>query len=328
MFEEEKIFFYKDQVNLYLEKIFSALTDDKPQRLYMPMRYAMEGNGKRLRPVLLLLTCEALAGPLEAALPAAAAVELMHNFTLVHDDIMDNDDTRRGRPTVHRQWNKEVALLAGDGLLALAYRCLLHTRSSSLQRISQVFTDGILEICEGQALDCDFEQRGDVTMADYLGMIMKKTARLLSICTEIGALIAEAGETQIRLLRQFGEHLGLAFQIQDDLLDITSSQEILGKDFGSDIKRRKRTFLYVHVTRRGRREHREALKKIFSKPTIAPPDILSAQQIFQAAGALAAAETAAAAHLKKALACLTQLEPAATTEGLREFTDMLLKRKA
>ncbi len=329
MFAKEKKFsHYKDQVNHHLDSILPALTGGKPQSLYAPIRYAMEGNGKRLRPVLLLLTCESLAGPIEAALPAAAAVELMHNFTLVHDDIMDNDDTRRGRPTVHRQWDKEAALLAGDGLLALAYRCLLGARSSRTPRMAQIFTDGIIEICEGQALDRDFEQRDDVTMADYLEMIMKKTARLLSICTEIGALIADAGETQISLFRRFGEHLGLAFQIQDDLLDITSSQEILGKDFGSDVKRRKRTFLYVHVTTHGSREHRDALKKIFSKPAVAPQDILSAQQIFKAAGALAAAETAAAAHLRKALACLSRLEPAAATEDLREFIDMLLQRKA
>jgi geranylgeranyl diphosphate synthase type II len=326
--KEKKFSDYKDQINHHLDSILPALTGGKPQSLYAPIRYAMEGNGKRLRPVLLLLTCESLAGPIEAALPAAAAVELMHNFTLVHDDIMDNDDTRRGRPTVHRQWDKEAALLAGDGLLALAYRCLLGARSSMTPRMAQIFTDGIIEICEGQALDRDFEHRDDVTMADYLEMIMKKTARLLSICTEIGALIAGAGETQISLFRQFGEHLGLAFQIQDDLLDITSAQEILGKDFGSDVKRRKRTFLYVHVTTHGRQEHREALKKIFSKQAVAPQDILAVQQIFKAAGALAAAETAAAAHLSKALACLSRLEPAAATEDLREFIDMLLKRKA
>jgi geranylgeranyl diphosphate synthase type II len=325
---EKKISSYKDQVNKYIDSVLSAASGNKPQSLYAPIRYAMEGNGKRLRPLLLLLTCDALNESNADALPAAAAVELMHNFTLIHDDVMDNDDTRRGRPTVHRRWDRDVALLAGDGLLALAYRSLLRTRASNLQRISQIFTDGIIEICEGQALDRDFEQRDDVTMADYLGMIMKKTARLLSLCAEIGAHLAAANETQIGLFRQFGEHLGLAFQIQDDLLDITITQEILGKDFGSDVKRHKRTFLYVHAMEHGEQQHRDRLKELFKKSAAAQTDILAAQQIFNAAGALAAAEMAAREHLQKALRCLTLLEPAVATNDLREFVNMLLKRKA
>jgi len=325
---EKNFSHYKDQVNRYIDSILSPVSENKPQSLYAPIRYAMNGNGKRLRPVLLLLTCDALHGSIKAALPAAAAVELMHNFTLVHDDMMDNDDTRRGRPTVHRKWDNDAALLAGDGLLALAYRSLLRTRSSNLPRLAQVLTDGIIELCEGQALDRDFEQRDEVTMADYLAMIMKKTARLLSICTEMGALIATAGETQIKLFRQFGEHLGLAFQIQDDLLDITISQDMLGKDFGSDVKRRKKTFLYIYAMTQAARQHRESLKKIFQKTAIGHDDILSVQQIFNAAGALAAAETAACDHLQKAHHCLMQLEPAVATKALREFVDMLLKRKA
>jgi geranylgeranyl diphosphate synthase type II len=319
---------FKDRVNNYIESLLPSQAESEPQSLYAPIRYAMAGNGKRIRPVLLLLTCDALKGPVEEALPAAAAVELMHNFTLVHDDIMDRDDTRRGRPTVHCKWDNDVALLAGDGLVALAYRSLLRTRTPNVLRMTQVFTDGIIELCEGQALDRDFEQRDDVTMAHYLNMIMKKTARLLAICTEIGALVAEATEAQIKLLREFGEHLGLAFQIQDDLLDITISQEILGKDFGSDVKRRKRTFLYVYAMAHGARQHRQSLKELFQKPVIAKSDILAAQQIFHAAGSLAAAEAAVRDHLQKALDCLTQLKPAVATTDLRWLVEMILKRNA
>lgn len=325
---EKKFSVFKDWVNRYLDSFLPPQPESEPQSLYAPIRYAMEGNGKRIRPVLLLLTCDALNGPVKEALPAAAAVELMHNFTLVHDDIMDHDDTRRGRPTVHCKWDNDVALLAGDGLVALAYRSLLRAPTPNLQRIFRVFTDGIIELCEGQALDRDFEQRDDVTMAHYLEMIRKKTARLLAICTEIGALIAGATERQIRLLRKFGEYLGLAFQIQDDLLDITSSQEILGKDFGSDVKRRKRTFLFIHVMAHGARQHRENLKKLFQKSTITKSDILAAQQIFHVAGAIAAAEAALRDHLQKALHCLAQLEPAVATAALRELVEMILKRNA
>lgn len=326
--QETKFALLKARVNEYIEAILPPHTAAEPRSLYEPIRYAMEGNGKRLRPVLLLLTCDALKGPVEEALPAAAAVELMHNFTLVHDDIMDHDATRRGRPTVHCKWDNETALLAGDGLVALAYRSLLNTRSPNLPRLAQVFTDGIIELCEGQALDRDFERRDDITMPHYLGMIMRKTARLLSLCTEIGALVAAATETQVKLFRQFGEHLGLAFQIQDDLLDITVSQDILGKDFGSDVKRRKRTFLYIHVMTHGGVRDRDSLKNFFQKSAIAKADILAVQQVFHAAGAIAAAEAAVGDHLQKARHCLAQLEPAIAAAALRELVEMILTRKA
>jgi geranylgeranyl pyrophosphate synthase len=157
---------------------------------------------------------------------------------------------------------------------------------------------------------------------------MKKTARLLSICTEMGALIAGASDAQVKLFRQFGEHLGLAFQIQDDLLDITMSEDILGKDFGSDVKRRKKTFLYIYVMTKAATEFRHSLKEFFQKPSLAHADILSVQRIFSAAGALAAAETAARDHLRQANDCLARLAPAVNTKDLREFVDMILKRKA
>ncbi|MDZ7344400.1 MAG: polyprenyl synthetase family protein [candidate division KSB1 bacterium] len=319
---------FKDRVNAYFQSLLAAETAGGPQSLYEPIRYAMEGNGKRIRPVLLLLTCDALHASVEEALPAAAAVELMHNFTLVHDDIMDRDDTRRGRLTVHSKWDTDVALLAGDGLVALAYRSLLRLRTPHLPEIARVFTNGIIELCEGQALDREFEQRDDVTLSHYLTMIKKKTARLLAICTEIGALIAEASPAQLRQLRRFGEHLGLAFQIQDDLLDITSAQEILGKDFGSDVKRGKRTFLFIHAMEHGGLKHRENLKKIFRKPAIAPADILAVQQIFHETGAIAAAQTAFRNHCQEALQCLVELEPTVVTTYLRELVDMILKRNA
>ncbi len=325
---ETKFSLFKDRVNRYLDSILPPDATAEPQSLYEPIRYAMAGNGKRVRPVLLLLACDALKGSIEDALPAAAAVELMHNFTLVHDDIMDHDATRRGRPTVHCKWDNEVALLAGDGLVALAYRSLLRSRSPNLSRLAQVFTDGIIELCEGQALDRDFEQRDDVTMPHYLDMIMRKTARLLAVCTEMGALAAAATEMQVKLLRQFGERLGLAFQIQDDLLDITVAEDILGKDFGSDVKRRKRTFLYVHVMTHGAASPRDRLKKFFQKSSITKSDILAVQQIFYAAGAVAAAENAVHDHLQKARHCLAQLEPAVDTAALRELVEMILKRKA
>jgi geranylgeranyl diphosphate synthase type II len=324
--QEAKFSVFKERVNQYIDSILPSGDATEPQSLYAPMRYAMSGNGKRVRPLLLLLACDALNGPVEAALPAAAAVELMHNFTLVHDDMMDRDETRRGRPTVHRQWNNNVALLAGDALLVLAYRSLLRTHAPNLQRLAQVFTDGIIEICEGQALDLDFEQREDITLAHYLDMIRRKTARLLAICAEMGALIAGANDAQTKLFRQFGEHLGLGFQIQDDLLDITVSQKILGKDFGSDVKRRKRPLVCAGQRQRGAVSSRQP-EKALQKSTITQSDILAVQQIFYAAGAVAAAEAAVRQNSKKP-AIVNAARARCRYCALLELVEMILRRKA
>ena len=325
---EKKFAIYKDRVNQYIETILPPASTSEPKNLYAPIHYAMAGSGKRLRPILLLLACETLNGRVETALPAAAAVELMHNYTLVHDDIMDRDTTRRGRPTVHCKWDTDIALLSGDGLLTLAYRSLLRTSSPNIQRVAQVFTDGLIELCEGQCHDHDFEHAVSVTMKQYLHMIRQKTARFFSICTEMGALLAGAPDAQVSLVRQFGENLGLAFQIQDDLFDITVSQAVLGKDFGSDVKRRKRTFLYVHTMTFGKPAHRDALQQIFRKTEITDSEVLRAQQIFNDAGALAAAEAALQEHLQEAQQCLQRLEPTVDTAALHGFVEMILKRKS
>jgi geranylgeranyl diphosphate synthase type II len=324
---EKKFSLYKDRVNQHIETILPPITASAPQNLYAPIRYAMAGNGKRLRPVLLMLVCEALHGKIENALPAAAAVELMHNYTLVHDDIMDHDTMRRGRPTVHCKWDTDIALLAGDGLMTLAYRSLLRTDSARLQRICQVFTDCLVELCEGQTYDREYEQRDDVTMAQYLDMIRRKTARFFSLCTELGALIAGAPDNQVSRLRQFGESLGLAFQIQDDLFDITVAQDIRGKDFGSDVKRRKRTFLYVYAMTHGAPQHRRNLKRIFHKADVTSSDVLAAQATFRDAGALAAAETALGEYLEEARRCLVDLDSLIAATDLHAFVEMILKRK-
>jgi geranylgeranyl diphosphate synthase type II len=325
---EKKFSIYKDRVNQYLETILPPISANAPQNLYAPIRYAMEGNGKRLRPVLLMLVCEALHGTIEEALPAAAAVELMHNYTLVHDDIMDRDTMRRGRPTVHCKWDTDIALLAGDGLMTLAYRSLLRTNSTRLQRICQVLTECLVQLCEGQTYDHDYEQRDDVTMAQYLNMIRKKTACFFSLCTELGALIAQAPDHEVSLFRQFGENLGLAFQIQDDLFDISVAQEILGKDFGSDVKRRKRTFLYVYAMTHGSPRHRKHLQQIFHKTEIAAADVLAAQETFRDTGALAAAEAALGEYLQEARRCLAHLDSLSAAADLHAFVEMILKRKA
>jgi len=323
--QPEKILAYKTLVNEYINSIDLP---SQPASLYGPIRYTLESEGKRLRPVLALLACDAIGGDVKAALPAATAIELLHNFTLVHDDIMDRDDTRRGRPTVHKKWDSDVALLAGDGLLALAYRYLLQVSTPNLARIARIFTDGIIELCAGQALDREFESSAKVSMDDYIDMISKKTARLLAIAAGIGGLIGNGNQRQIELLTTYAENLGIAFQIQDDLLDITVEQHILGKDFGSDIKRHKRTFLVLYAMQHGSPDQRRYLQKVMETPGLTNDDILKVRSVFEATGALGAATQAVGNYIDRSKSALQELSRSANVAGLQTLSDIVLSRNA
>lgn len=221
-----------------------------PQDLRDACRYVLTGGGKRVRSALLLLSCEAVGGNVRDAVPAGAAVEIMHNFTLVHDDIMDNASSRRGKATVHVRWNVNNALLVGDVLLALAYASLLNTRSKNIPALVDIFTRGVIEVCEGQALDLEFEDRTSVAVADYFRMIEKKTGRLITISTHLGGLVGGGTSAQIQSLRRFGHYLGRAFQIQDDLLDVVAEEQEFGKAIGGDIVEGKKTFLLLRTRER------------------------------------------------------------------------------
>jgi geranylgeranyl diphosphate synthase, type II len=227
-------------------------------------RYVLNGGGKRIRGVIVLLGCEAAGGTVRRALDAAAAVEVMHNFTLVHDDIMDHALTRRGRPTVHTRWDLNTALLAGDVLLGLSYESLLKTKPGP--GVVGLLTRGLLEVCEGQALDMEFAARDGVSLRQYFQMIEKKTARLISLSAELGGTMAGAPERSTAALRMFGFHLGRAFQIQDDLLDVTADERAFGKVIGGDILERKKTFLLLTAEARLRGRDRALLRSLMLAP--------------------------------------------------------------
>jgi geranylgeranyl diphosphate synthase, type II len=227
-------------------------------------RYVLNGGGKRVRGVIVLLACEAAGRPARHALDAAAAVEIMHNFTLVHDDIMDHARTRRGRPSVHARWDVNTALLVGDVLLGLSYESLL--RTDPPPRATGLLTRGLLEVCEGQALDMEFESRDDVTIRQYFHMIEKKTARLISLSAELGAVIGGGSPRCVSALRRYGLHLGRAFQIQDDLLDVVADQRQFGKTIGGDILERKKTFLLLTALERLRGAERRQLDRLLAAP--------------------------------------------------------------
>lgn len=225
--------------------------------------YVLDGGGKRVRSVLLLLACEAAGGTVRRALPAAAAIEALHNFTLVHDDIMDRARTRRGRPTVHTRWDTNTALLVGDVLLGLAYRTLPGPRATD--RMVRVFTRGLLEVCEGQALDMEYERRARVSTREYFLMIEKKTAWLLATAAELGGILGGGTPGQLAALRSFGMHVGRAFQLQDDLLDVLGDEETFGKAIGGDILEGKRTYLLLRALERARGADRRVLGLVFRR---------------------------------------------------------------
>lgn len=216
-----------------------------PFTLFDPLNYIMAGGGKRVRPILVLLSCEAFGGNIDNAVDAAIAVEILHNFTLVHDDIMDNAGTRRGKQTIHKKWDVNAAILVGDELIGLSYRSLLRSKTSNITGVLKAFTDGVIEVCEGQALDKEFELSADVSIDDYKIMIRKKTAELLKTSSVMGAIIGNADNAGIGSICSYSENIGLAFQIQDDLLDVIADEGEFGKKIGGDILERKKTFLYL-----------------------------------------------------------------------------------
>lgn len=234
--------YYNILYNRINEDLANAVSVEFPPNLYNPMRYALATRGKRFRPILLIMACESVGGTFRDAYNASLAIEILHNFTLIHDDIMDDDNLRRGNATVHKKWNTSIAILAGDGLIALAYRFLLRTKSRQIKRIIKIFSEAIIVICEGQSIDKDMESAASVSMNDYFDMIKRKTGVLVSISAELGGILGRGSKKEIEALSKFGFELGIAYQIQDDLLDIISEEIIIGKDLGSDLAQGKKTF--------------------------------------------------------------------------------------
>jgi len=313
---------YRNLINQQLEKVARKKT---PASFYEPVRYVLQTEGKRIRPILLLLACEATGGSIDDCLDAAIAVELLHNFTLVHDDIMDQDDLRRGKETVHKKWDEATAILAGDGLVALSYLHLLLTKTERIQQISRVFTEGIIEICEGQSLDKEFENQNHISVGQYLEMIEKKTARLLMLCTEIGGLIAGATKEQIANLREYARQLGMAFQIQDDLLDMEITS---GKTFGSDIRQKKKTLLYVHSLNNANDEIKREFLKIYAKKHIKSEDIKKIRSIFDSTGTLKFAHEEVKSRILQAERHLNNLPENQAQQELKQLLTFILNRKS
>ena len=323
---------YKDRYTKYKEiideRLNSVIEKNNPEGIYEPLIYILSGGGKRIRPVLLMFSCEAAGGNYLDAIDAAVSVEMLHNFTLIHDDIMDNADKRRGKETIHKKWNRDVAILSGDALLGLAYNTLLKTRSANIQKITQAFTEGIIEVCEGQGFDKEFEIKGDVKLEDYLMMINKKTSQLLVSCARIGALIGNADENTINNLVNYAEHIGLAFQIQDDLLDITADETKFGKKIGGDLREGKKTYLLLKALNVvNEQKDKNILESIITNKGLKKEEeILKVKAIYKKYGVINSALCEIEKYTSKANEFLNELKNEDGRNSLIWFSDMLLSR--
>ena len=317
---------YDRYKKLVEESLRGIIEDRLPRSLYEPSEYVLDAGGKRIRPVLLLLSCEAVGGDPKKAIRASAAIEVLHNFTLVHDDIMDNASSRRSRKTVHTKWDTNVAILVGDELLALAYRALLQTKSPHIQEIAKVFTQGVVEVCEGQAYDKEFETRSSVTVDEYLLMIEKKTAKMVAVSAEIGALIGNGDRASIRSLRRYGEHVGRAFQVQDDLLDVIADEKELGKPVGGDLMEGKKTFLLLEALRTAHGRDKGLLLEIVRNKGGEAKLLPEYRRIYLETGAIAAARARISQDIAKAKRELHKLPATRARLMLEWFADMLLNR--
>ena len=250
--------------HLVQNKISELNFEKSPPELYQPMKYALTMGGKRIRPLFVLLGCDMFGGNTERSIPAALAIEVFHNFTLVHDDIMDVAPLRRGMDTVYKKWDQNVAILSGDAMLAKAFELLMDSEEKHIKPLVQLLSRVAIEVCEGQQLDMNFERMDNVSIPEYLNMIRLKTAVLTASALQAGAIVANAGEKDQQEIYSFGENLGVAFQIKDDILDVYGDEDKFGKKKGNDIITRKKTYLYLtaHVLAKGRTL--TSLKKYFS----------------------------------------------------------------
>ncbi len=300
----------------------------EPEKLYAPIGYSLSGGGKRLRPMLLMLTCGIFSDRPERAMPAAAAVEVFHNFTLLHDDIMDNAAMRRGKPSVAARWGRNVATLSGDAMLIWAYRLLGQVEPALLPRILAEFNEMAIGVCEGQQYDMDYEERQKVSVVEYMRMIERKTSVLLGGAVVIGALLGGATAEDCARMRKFAIELGLAFQLQDDLLD-SYGDERLGKPIGGDILEGKQTYLMITAMSRASEEDREVLRHTHTDPALGPAEkIARVKAVYDKYDIPRLTEQQISLRFERALAQLDTLtaEPGRTAT-LRRYAESLMGRK-
>lgn len=312
----------------FVEYLEAYSTVKEPLGLYEPIQYILNLGGKRLRPVLTLMTSEIFNGDYEKALNAALSVEVFHNFSLVHDDIMDDAPLRRGNKTVHEKWNINTGILSGDAMLIMAYQLFENYEPVTFQALAKLFSKTALEVCEGQQYDVDFETRADVTIAEYLKMIEYKTAVLVGASMKMGAIVANASEKDCNAIYEFGRNLGIAFQLQDDYLDAFGDPKSFGKQVGGDIIENKKTYLYLKALEFSNEQDSLELNRLFSSN---PKDISSkinmAKQMFVSSGSALATKIAIQDYTDKAFTVLESITISNDKKALlKDFGNSLMNR--
>tara|TARA_B100001109_G_C18856219_1_gene471790 strand:- start:176 stop:1147 length:972 start_codon:yes stop_codon:yes gene_type:complete len=317
---------WKELASFFEEQIQSISLTGKPEELYQPIDYTLQLGGKRIRPVLALMSAELFKQEAKVALPAALAVEVFHNFTLVHDDIMDEAPLRRGKASVHSKWGRDIAILSGDVMFVKAYQQLEKASKEQLPSLMKLFNQTAIEVCEGQQLDMNFEQMQTVKLEEYIQMIEQKTAVLLAASLQMGAICANAKAKDAQLLYDFGKNLGIAFQIQDDYLDAFADPEKFGKQVGGDILANKKTYLYLCAQNCKALADREELQKAYSHKN-EKTKIEAVKACYVNSGAVEATKKAIAEYSVKALQALDEVGVMdANKSPLRELAQYLMSR--
>jgi len=315
-------------INRYLQK---ALSGQEPELLGKASLHLIEAGGKRLRPYLTIKACEAVGGRAEDAVPFAAAVEFLHNFTLVHDDVMDHDDLRRGKPTVHKVYGVPLAVLAGDLLFAKVYDVALKNRPPGMpperliESIAKI-TEAAVILCQGQALDMGFPSAKGVTVDNYIEMVGAKTSALFRACAQVGALAGGGSDDQVEALGGFAWDAGVAFQIEDDVLGVTADEETLGKPVGSDLREGKKTLINIHALERATEEQRRRIGKAFGVEDASPRDIEAAVEALREVGSIEYARGVADEYMERAFKQLDIVPDSPAKEELKALVEYFVKR--
>jgi geranylgeranyl diphosphate synthase type II len=316
---------YQKEFDNYLQEY---LKFKEPQNLYHPIEYILKLGGKRLRPTLTLLTTDIFGGDYNNSLNAALAIELFHNFSLIHDDIMDDAPLRRGHQTVHEKWDLNTGILSGDAMLILAYQLFENYEPHTFRKLAQLFSKTALEVCEGQQYDIDFETRDDVVLNEYLKMIEFKTAVLIASAMKMGAIIAGASQSDQNKIYEFGKNLGIAFQIQDDYLDAFGDPETFGKQVGGDIIENKKTFLYLRAMAFSDSDEMQQLEHLYSiYPEDTETKVNTVREIFESTGSADATRMEIEIYTIKAFSVLSTLNISEDKKALlKQFGEELMNR--
>ena len=318
-----------EYIKIFEDYLKKELKYIKPENLYNPVKYLLESGGKRLRPIIALNVSELLGGKISDTLPAAAALEIFHNFTLAHDDIMDNSMLRRGKKTINSKWDNNTGILSGDVMLIISYEVLKQYQDSKYIHLSKKLTEISRIVCEGQQADMDFASKNDITENEYFEMIKNKTAVLIGCSFMFGGIVAEANDLNTNLLYEIGLNLGIAFQLEDDLLDCFGDQEKFGKKIGGDIIEKKKTLLYLFTNSKLESEKKLEFENIFNSNEITESEKINSIKLFyETSGALKYVKNKVKVYFDKADQLINKLElDNDTKRKLNQFSKTLLNRE-